>query len=283
MGSVHLDPTPLSEMVVQCFGMDKTLNDLPKTFVNFAHHHESGEHVCFSNIQQTRPEILSDGQWKDCFLNNHGGHHKIHDTVMASIAAPTLFPAHQIDGNHYIDCASFMSPLPIIKNIFAMAGKNKNGLHVHVLYMGTGIQKNLNASATEYNTKGTLKAQKEYINFRAMAHLKQEMRELREHYSKQVTIHTMDIEIPSQYKGHEFAHDPFNGSNTYLSAIEDITATQIENNPDIVVAPLERIAEAQEESIDPLTSFQRARSIVSAPLKILLNRAVPSRVPRLTN
>lgn len=259
-GDLHLDPTPLRDLMAECFGSETTLNDLEKPFLNFAMHYESDEMVCFSNIDKRRPRGLSSGEWKDYFLPNHGGQHTVIDTVMASIAAPTLFPSHNIAGKNYIDCASYMSPLPVIKNIFEMAGKHKENVHIHILYMGTCHQSGIIKSADDYNKRGSIQTQRAYIDSTSLSSLGRDFREIRGHYPDCVTIHEIDIDLPTLYNDQAFLRDPFNGSLKYLNAIEEMTKAAIKAKPDIVVAPMERVAEAKNTSVDPLAAFDRSIS-----------------------
>lgn len=248
-GLIHLDPTPLADMITSSFG-EITLNDIDQPYFSYALDQSEGDFVCFSNLGKSDALPIQKNNWSDAILLNKGGDYTLRDVVSASIAAPTLFQSHKTNGNHFIDCASFQSPLGLVRNLLRMMSED---VHIHVLYMGTGRQENDVTSPETYNNLGSIHSQHAYINDIAMATLRREMRELRDVYSDKVTVHQIDAVLPSEYNGHAFARDPFNGSNLYMDAIEDITGDYIANNESLIRRPFEMVAEAKarSSSVDP--------------------------------
>ena len=242
-GAIHLDPTLLSDMVTQSFG-DMSLNDLKSPYISYALDKNKADFLCFSNLQAVETPFLTSG-WSDAILTDKGGDYKLRDVVLSSIAAPTLFESHEAGGDHFIDCASFQSPLGVVRNILRMSGQDT---HIHVLYMGTGRQDRDVLSPQKYNNLGAIQSQRSYISDIAMATLKREMKELHDIYSEQVTVHQIDAVFPNEYKGHDFIRDQFNGSDSYLNVLEELTEDYIVKNEGNIRQPFEVVAEAREKA-----------------------------------
>ena len=260
---IHLNHDILQRFLTSSLGETK-LEELQSAFVSFAHHQESNDRICFAHSGNSG---LFDGS-KWAVIPNHGADKTLVDIAMASTAAPTVFGPHEIDGDHYIDCAALCSPLATIKNVFRMVADPQN-TKVNVLFFGTGLIQNDSWDAQAYKNHGILQIIQDWSSSMGYGNVKQDFREIQIDYADRVSMHMINTPIPQTHNGTEFKADAFNGTTAYLKAIEEITEQHLETSGRVYCDAIEKIAEQQERetAIDPLVIAQQPRNLLNRFLK----------------
>lgn len=251
-GSIHLEHGVLRKFLIQSFE-DTKLSDLDSGFVSFAHHMEENDRICFAHIGKKNERSFDFDKWD--IVPNHGGHHTLTDIAMASTAAPTVYAPHEIEGNHYIDCANVCSPLSVLKNLFRMAS-NPEDLRVEILFFGTGYATDKSWNPETYKNHGILEMIADWTRSTGYGNIKQDYREMIVDYGERVNFTLIDMPIHSEYDDKKFEYDTFNGSPEYMDSIEKIAHQNLLLNGDSYARTIERIAEQKERenAIDPLAA-----------------------------
>lgn len=257
-GKIHLRHEELGNFLTETFGTTR-LCDLDKNFISFAHHMETNERIAFSHLHHN--DYLSPSGWD--VIPNHGSNHTLTDVTLASTAAPTVFGPHEINGNHYIDCANIWSPLPVIKNLFRMA-HNPEEIKIDILYFGTGIPEKDYWNADNYKNHGLLQMIADWNGATSSALFKHDLRELKADYADRVTFNAIDVPVPAQFNDAPYARDIFNGSAENMTSIETLTRFHLKTFGHYYTRIIETIAEKREResSVDPLT-ISRKPSLLS--------------------
>jgi hypothetical protein len=271
--TIHKPHHLLEEFLTSYMGNTK-MDELLKSSITYAHHMQSSSRVCFANLDTT---LFDPQNWNHSILPNHGNNHKVTDVIMASTAAPTVFNAHCIQGNQYVDFDTLYSPLAAIDRVlqclkpidqdsqFNNPYEQRLNTKIIMLKVSCGMRENQSWDPIEYANQGPLAMERDLISNMGVDQQRIDHETLKERFgAKNILCLGRDVSDLDEETEMSPSSSPFDGNYSNLDKLEDLSRQHITSQRDSILMYADHVTQtrAKDTICDPTSAFTRRTSNV---------------------